>query len=274
MTTCTIQPVSDFHDEFGGIPVGTLQALSATRSDVLVIAGDSGTHSSFIKVLERLHDGLPRGKVMLPLLGNHEGYGGSMRSAAEALGHFASAHPKTVLVPRRRQASGEAWRVDHRGVAFLCATGWMDVRWARKRPDVSFIAPRMNDFHLIAELRSDAGWAESAGRAHGDFLYDALRLAVSDRAAGRIRAIVCVTHNAPSKRSTWGFRGSPLNPMFANPGWENRLIRRFSPDLWVHGHMHQSFNYAIGRTNVLCNPFRDDAYFFNTRFDPGLVRIL
>ena len=47
------------------------------------------------------------------------------------------------------------------------------------------------------------------------------------------------------------------------------MIRRFQPALWVHGHVHDAFDYTIGRTRVLANPrgYRDEA----RDFTPDLV---
>jgi hypothetical protein len=43
-------------------------------------------------------------------------------------------------------------------------------------------------------------------------------------------------------------------------------------DLWVHGHTHDSFDYRVGTTRVLCNPrgYARDGMVENPRFDPGL----
>jgi Icc-related predicted phosphoesterase len=63
---------------------------------------------------------------------------------------------------------------------------------------------------------------------------------------------VVVTHHAPSPRSVPHFyRGSLLSPAF-NSNLEP-LIRRYQPELWVHGHTHWSVDYAIGRTRLYSN---------------------
>jgi hypothetical protein len=43
----------------------------------------------------------------------------------------------------------------------------------------------------------------------------------------------------------------------------------FQPSLWVHGHVHSSFNYFVGQTRALCNPhdYRNE----NPAFYPALV---
>lgn len=45
-------------------------------------------------------------------------------------------------------------------------------------------------------------------------------------------------------------------------------------DLWVHGHVHESFDYWIGRCRVVCNPrgYPGRAgQAENARFDPNYV---
>lgn len=79
---------------------------------------------------------------------------------------------------------------------------------------------------------------------------------------------VVVTHHAPH-------RGS-LHPRFAessiNAGFISdleSLILEEQPGLWVHGHVHDSFDYSVGQTRVVCNPkgYGDE----NLAFDPGFV---
>ena len=41
--------------------------------------------------------------------------------------------------------------------------------------------------------------------------------------------------------------------------------------LWVHGHTHDSADYTIGATRVLCNPRGYSGVELNPRFDPNLL---
>ena len=34
----------------------------------------------------------------------------------------------------------------------------------------------------------------------------------------------------------------------------NDFILEHQPRLWIHGHTHESFDYEIGKTRVVCNP--------------------
>lgn len=79
---------------------------------------------------------------------------------------------------------------------------------------------------------------------------------------------VVVTHHAPHPGSVHpGFTNDLLTPSFVSD--LSSEIERWQPDLWVHGHVHDSFDYRVGRTRVLCNPrgCGDE----NRDFNPGLV---
>jgi hypothetical protein len=64
---------------------------------------------------------------------------------------------------------------------------------------------------------------------------------------------VVVTHHAPHPASIHArFAGNILNAAFITN--LEPLIRRCGPDLWIHGHVHDSFDYRIGKTRVVANP--------------------
>jgi Icc-related predicted phosphoesterase len=78
---------------------------------------------------------------------------------------------------------------------------------------------------------------------------------------------VVVTHHAPSRRSVHPrFDGSPLNACFVSD-LEHLLDGRAC--LWIHGHTHDSFDYVVGGTRVVCNPrgYAKNGVDENPRFD-------
>ena len=81
------------------------------------------------------------------------------------------------------------------------------------------------------------------------------------------RAVV-ITHHAPSPRSIrrW-FQDDPLNPAFASD--LDRLIERYQPALWVHGHMHDPVDERLGKTRLVANP-AGYAHEQKREFDPAL----
>ena len=79
---------------------------------------------------------------------------------------------------------------------------------------------------------------------------------------------VVVTHHAPQWLSVHPqYRSDLLTAAFVSD--LSPLIMEFQPALWVHGHVHSSFDYAVGRTRVLCNP--RGYWEENPNFDPSLV---
>jgi hypothetical protein len=62
---------------------------------------------------------------------------------------------------------------------------------------------------------------------------------------------VVITHHAPHPASIHArFAGSPVNGAFVSDLTE--LVAQ--PDLSLHGHVHDSFDYRVGRCRVVCNP--------------------
>ena len=49
------------------------------------------------------------------------------------------------------------------------------------------------------------------------------------------------------------------------------MIRTYQPPLWIHGHMHSSFDYRIGLIRVVCNPRGYLPDELNPKFVPLLV---
>ena len=64
---------------------------------------------------------------------------------------------------------------------------------------------------------------------------------------------VVVTHHAPSSRSVHPrYARDQLTPAFASS--LEMMMDGERAALWVHGHMHDSFDYEIYGTRVVCNP--------------------
>lgn len=64
---------------------------------------------------------------------------------------------------------------------------------------------------------------------------------------------IVITHHAPSFQSVnerW--KGNLLNPSFTSN--LDAFILESKPKLWIHGHMHDSCDYMLGETRVICNP--------------------
>jgi Icc-related predicted phosphoesterase len=63
---------------------------------------------------------------------------------------------------------------------------------------------------------------------------------------------VVVSHHLPHRQSIHPkYQGNPLNPCFASD--LARLVRA-PVALWIHGHTHESMDYVVNGTRVVCNP--------------------
>ena len=78
-----------------------------------------------------------------------------------------------------------------------------------------------------------------------------------------------ITHHAPSRKSIHPrFADSLLNPCFVSDA--EYLIEGSGACLWIHGHMHDGFDYRVDRTRVVCNPrgYARNGVNENAAFDP------
>ena len=80
---------------------------------------------------------------------------------------------------------------------------------------------------------------------------------------------VVVSHHAPHPRSIHRrYLDSPSSAAYASDlTW---LIERYKPEFWLHGHVHDSFDYEVDQTRIICNP-RGYGSFPNLSFNPSLV---
>jgi Icc-related predicted phosphoesterase len=79
---------------------------------------------------------------------------------------------------------------------------------------------------------------------------------------------VVVTHHAPHPGSLHSrYRNDLLSAAYVSD--LTALIEAGRPDLWVHGHVHHSFDYRVGTTRVICSPNGYGTE--NGAFDPALV---
>ena len=68
-------------------------------------------------------------------------------------------------------------------------------------------------------------------------------------------ADIIVSHHAPTRKSIHPrYETNPYNTSFANDLEEEILAMYKPPKLWIHGHTHDSFDYMVGETRVICHP--------------------
>lgn len=245
--------LSDLHLSVGAID------RPRTDADVVVLAGDIG------RPAESAAWALGFDKPVLYVLGNHEFYGGSIEGTARELKRLCADSHVQVL---------DDDEVVIEGVRFLGSTLW-------------------TDFRLVAE--SDAKGAAMAGARHLMRDFSRIRLADAtetlftpedsvalfeshagwlDRRlhAQHVGPTVVITHHAPARQSIHPrYAGSLLNACFVSDA--EYLLNGDRVQLWIHGHTHDSFDYTLNGTRVVCNPrgYAKAGMNENSRFDPDFV---
>jgi predicted phosphodiesterase len=261
---------SDLHLEFG--PLKLPEAVkSGALAELVLLAGD-------IDVKQRgvvwAADTFKQPVCLIG--GNHEAYRNSLSvsiAATVAAAEEASrgrTHPVRFLERETFALKG----TDGTPVRVIGATLWTNFRIFgddERLPAMSLAEEYMSDFFLI-RIRDDA-----LGETRKLTATDTVRInEISRRFLERTLAepfdgaTIVMTHHAPSMRSVpLDRRTDPITAAYASN--EEALIEQFQPSLWVHGHLHSSSDYRIGRTRVVCNPRGYFPDHLNSSFDPSLT---
>jgi Icc-related predicted phosphoesterase len=241
---------SDIH--LTRLPGMTLsQPMAVPDADICICAGDtSGTLSTAVDYL--LTDIAPCMPVVT-VLGNHEYYGLSVSKALSRAKRNTNGSDVHVL-------ENSVFMID--GLRVLGATLWTDLAIpvgdeAELPEDLRLEVTKLEIPKHIAdytEIYSDVGHMEritpdETVARHKDtlgFLIESLETPFDGKT-------VVLTHHAPLLTSIdQRFLGNISNAAYASD--LSALIDRYQPDMWVHGHVHQFFDYRRGKTRVLCNP--------------------
>lgn len=245
--------LSDLHLSLGALEIPRNDA------DAVILAGD------IARPREAVSWAAGFAKPVLYVPGNHEFYGGSIAGTANELKQLCAGSNIRVL-------DNDEAVID--GVRFLGTTLWTDFmlfgegeqREEAMRQAVSF----MRDFSRIRVGEAgDAPFTPAASAALFDIHARWLERKLAEAYAG---PTVVITHHAPSRKSIHPrFAGSLLNACFVSDA--ERLVDCGRERLWIHGHTHDSFDYLLNGTRVVCNPrgYAKNSVNENPLFDPDFV---
>lgn len=223
-------------------------APAPVQADALVLAGDiaDGGDPALVLELARLYReaGLP----VLYVPGNHEYYGTRMHVALLKMWRAFRKAGVELLHDRY---------VDIEGVRFFGATLWTDYL---------LLGPEKlaDSVGLARHFMADHTWIFVADPKYprGVRAFDPLDAKkLHERSLRRMRAAfdgfdgkrVVVSHHGPSPRSIHPkYAGHGANPAFVSN--LEPLMQELAVDLWMHGHVHNSFDYRVGATRVVANP--------------------
>lgn len=256
-----LQIASDLHHELAvpGSSMSRPVALADSDVDVLVLAGDIHNQLGAVDLYRDYR--VP----VVYVCGNHEFYDSEMA---------------TLLSEMRREARGTSVRLLEKdelilnGVRFLGTTMWTDYHAYPLRLSelMEYVRSHVLDHRKIKKpnmARFEPEDAVAEQRAALEFLVGKIR----EPFAGKT---VVVTHHAPSARSVHpSEQSNPLVPAFAS----NLEYLVSEADVWIHGHLHNSSDYQLGKCRVICNPrgypgrnrLRPELPYENSGFEPMKV---
>jgi len=244
-----IRVLSDLHQEFGELDVPEVDC------DCVVLAGDTSTRHNGLRWALRRFTTTP----VIYVCGNHEYYGESLPSLTTHLREEAQGTNVHVL---------ENESVTIGGVHFFGCTLWADLAlFGDWRFGAAFAGMQLNDYKRIRY--SPEGYRrlqpDDTRRLHRASLEALQEFCKSHQP----RRSVIVTHHAPSAQSLPPERQGDMTTC----AYASRLddfILKHQPCYWIHGHIHRTSDYQIGRTRVLANPrgYPDES---NPAFKPDLI---
>ena len=244
-----IQILSDLHLEFGPFDPPDVGA------NAIILAGDTDIKGRGIAWARDTF----RGKPVIYIAGNHEYYGEALPRHTEELRERCRG-TNTHFLER------DAITID--GVAFLGCTLWTDFGLDGNPVLAQLTASTgMNDFRVT---RVSPSYRRLHPRDLVQIHTKSRQWLSRELAIRRGERVVVITHHAPSERSIPArFAHDPLNPAFASR--LDSLVEESDAAVWVHGHIHDSSDYKIGHTRVVCNPRGYYPYGLNPDFSPHLV---
>lgn len=238
--------------------------LSKSMPDVVILAGDIDVGDRAVIWADENFPGLP----VIYVHGNHEAYGHKIDTLKVKLADSCAETGHVHFLDRSELVIG--------GIRFLGATLWTDFQLLgadSAEQAMHCAAAEMNDYRKIRIAKAgfrkirplDAALWHSEDRR---WLQERLEQPFDG-------STIVVTHMAPSLRSVpERYKGQLLSAAFASD--LEVLVPKAS--VWVHGHVHDSMDYMLGETRVVCNPMgypqrgTDGKWVVeNPMYDPNLV---
>ena len=249
-----IQIASDLHlDLVRRYLPGERLISAAPQADLLILAGDIGRGTDAFKIFADWP--VP----VLYVLGNHEYYEENFDQLRDEAKRINKLYAGSVLLLENETADFsrfEDWAEQHAEelarVRFLGCTLWTDYRHPginlTQHKQMAAAAASLNDHQFISRGDGLESFMPSHALQQHDQSCRWLEQELDKQFEGKT---VVISHHAPHEKSTHvRFEGDNYNGAFVSHHPE--LVQR--TDLWIHGHVHDSFDYTVGRSRVVANP--------------------
>ena len=256
--------LSDLHLEFFGFMPPSVEA------DVIVLAGDIATGMTTFPWAAEMFGAPDAHIIYVP--GNHEFYGSHM----EAWYAEAARRAAEYGVQLGDNLSYRVEKAGERPVRILAATLWTDfaVFGAERRNHCgALVQANLHDYRAIGYQGRVLRWEDTLAIHKRTLAWLEVECTKAARAGEKV---VVIAHQAPSLRSS----APRYTRDLVTAGFASNLEAFIGEhvDLFVHGHMHNSSDYRVGRCRVIANPRGYPLYkhnpntkFENPQFNPVLV---
>jgi len=251
--------LSDLHHELWRDSAPTINP-AISQPDVVILAGDIDTGDKAVAWANRTFCKIP----ILYIAGNHEAYGKNLEDVCGDIKVACLAAENVHFLQCGEFVLGNT--------RFLGTTLWTDFKLFGDDTRVAAMREAesmMNDYHRIR--LAGAGYRKL--RTSDTAKFHAVERNWLERKLDEVfdgRTVV-ITHMAPSKLS--------VPEIYASDGLSAAYASRLDSlvekaDVWVHGHIHESMDYHIGKCRVVCNPCgykTGGGTPENEQFDPNFV---
>lgn len=231
-----ISYASDLHIEFD-----YLSLQNKDNSDVLILAGDiipikyiSSDTNDILKFFEEISE---QWKDVIIVIGNHEAYRGVIEETKSKLKSFIDQYLNIHVL--------ENDYIEIDDIRFIGSTLWTN--FYKNDPVAKETARvRMNDFKIIRTTGYRKFLPDDSVKLHYK-AYDYIRNNLNHD------KVVLITHHAPCLLSIpERYKTDILSAAYAS---DLSLFDDYPQiKIAIHGHIHDTMNYEVNETRILCNP--------------------
>jgi len=239
-----IQILSDLHTEYHGDSGRKFifEYLQPSGVDILIIAGDIGVGVDMVRALRLILGRYPETEVLY-VPGNQDFYGMDILYCLQQFKRLERKYQNLHVLTNQV--------VSINGIQFVGSTLWFP-----KQKGYQEYEGLISDFAMIPEFRKH--------------VFKQHKKAVKFLQWHVTNNSIVISHHLPSHTSLpLQYVNDPVSMFFVS-SMEELMIER-KPKLWVHGHIHESCNYMLHKTHVVCNPLGFINRKVNAQFIPNMM---
>jgi predicted phosphodiesterase len=239
-----IQIQSDLHlNHHADQGYGYIQNMVTKDVDVLVLAGDICGIPTLVKFDNlQIREICKKYPQVITVMGNHEPYGFSAIRSVEYLKELE------VEIPNFHFLSNEKKVIE--GQEFYGGTMWFRDDWLNAKYRTG-----INDFRYIRDFEP---WVYEQNTQFLDGLET-----IDPKT-------VVISHHLPVQECiAKQYQHNPINRFFMCD--VHKQIRKYKPQLWIHGHTHTPVDFQYYDTRIICNPLGYVGECSNLAFNDNLI---